>query len=73
MSEWQTEEQKKAAKSISSSFGGPTEKEPEQDTESVLEKVKKWLSSQFSGPSFGEKVSQELKKSQNNQLTIPKK
>jgi len=71
MSEWQTEEQKRAAKSISSSFGGPTEQE--QDTESVLEKVKKWLSSQFSGPSFGEKVSQELKKSQNNQLTTPKK
>lgn len=71
MSEWQTKEQKQAAKSISSSFGGPTEQE--QDTESVLEKVKKWLSSQFSGPSFGEKVSQELKKSQQQQLTIPKK
>lgn len=47
------------------------EQKPEQDTESVLEKVKKWLSSQFSGPSFGEQVSQELKKKQ--QLTTPKK
>lgn len=71
--QWNTEEQQKAAKSISSAFGGPT-KEPEpEDEEGLWTKVKRWIEGQFTGPSFGEKVSQELKKKQQNQLTSPKK
>jgi len=72
MSEWQTEEQRKAAKSISSAFGGPTSEQPE-DEESLWSKVKRYLVSQFQGPSFGEKVSEQLKKTQGNELTTPKK
>lgn len=73
MSEYETEQGKKAAKTISSAFGATEEQAPEQDTESVLEKVKKWLSSQFSGPALGENISNELKKNQQQQLTPPKK
>lgn len=74
MKEWKTEEQKRAAQSISSAFGGPTKQEQEpDDSESLWSKVKAFLKRQVEAPSFGESVTQQLKKRQQDQLTIPKK
>lgn len=54
-------------------IGKPFRDDEGEESEGLMTKVKRWIESQFSGPSFGEKISEELKKKQQNQLTPPKK
>lgn len=54
-------------------IGKPFRDDEPENGESLWSKVKTWLKSQVEAPTFGQTVTKELKKKQNNQLTTPKK
>lgn len=76
MSEWKTAQGKSAAKTISSQFGGEVPAEETttpEDTDTLLQKIKKWYDFNFKSSGLGAKTSEEMKKNISNQLTPPKK